>query len=392
MPFRIALSGLNAASSDLSITAHNIANASTLGFKQFRAEFSDVLSDGVQLASETQQFGQGAVDFTGNPLDLSISGDGFFTLSDGGGLVYSRAGAFGVDSDGYVVNSANQRLQVYPEAGGGIFDVGALQDLRLVAAANQPMATSRTEVGVNLATEEVVPSGPFDPDDASTFNNTTSITIYDSLGTEHTATLYFSKTGTPNQWETRLYVDDNPVGGANTLEFSSTGLLVSPAGGSFTMPAYDPGNGSDPITMDFDYSLSTQYGGEFTVNTLTQDGLNVGRLTGIDIDPSGRVLARFTNGRSQSLGQIALTSFSNFQGLESLGDNTWAETYSSGPPLRGEAGKGTLGLVQSGTLEQSNVDLTAQLVAMITAQRNFQANAQMISTADTVTQTIINLR
>ncbi|NND59480.1 MAG: flagellar hook protein FlgE [Gammaproteobacteria bacterium] len=392
MPFRIALSGLNAASSDLSITAHNIANASTLGFKQFRSEFSDVLSDGVQLAAETQQFGQGAVEFTGNPLDLSISGEGFFTLSDGGGLVYSRAGAFGVDSEGFVVNSANQRLQVYPEAGGGIFDVGALQDLRLTTTASQPVATTSGEVGVNLPTSDAVPAGPFDPDDPSTFNSTTSITIYDSLGSEHTATLYFARTATPNEWESRLYIDDNPVGGTNTLGFSSTGTLASPAAGTFTTPPYDPGNGSDPLVIDFDYSLTTQYGGEFTVNTLTQDGLNVGRLTGVDIDPSGRVLARFTNGRTQSLGQVALTNFSNFQGLQNLGDNTWSETFSSGPPLRGEAGKGQLGLIQSGTLEQSNVDLTAQLVNMITAQRNFQANAQMISTADTVTQTIINLR
>ncbi len=392
MPFRIALSGLNAASADLSVTAHNIANASTLGFKQFRSEFSDVLSDGVQLAAETQRFGQGAIDFTGSPLDLSITGDGFFTLSDGGGLVYSRAGAFGVDSEGYVINSANQRLQVYPDAGSGIFDVGALEDLRLVTSASQPTPTTGVEVGVNLPTENDVPVGPFDPDDPSTFNHTTSVTIYDSLGTEHTATLYFGRTATPNFWDARLYVDDNPVGGANTLEFSSNGTLLNPAAGSISMPSYDPGNGADPLVMDYDFSLSTQYGGEFVVNTLTQDGLNVGRLTGVDIDGSGRVLARYTNGRTQSLGQIALTNFSNFQGLQSLGDSTWSETFSSGPPLRGEAGKGSMGLIQSGSLEQSNVDLTAQLVQMITAQRNFQANAQMISTADTVTQTIINLR
>ncbi|MDH3645485.1 MAG: flagellar hook protein FlgE [Gammaproteobacteria bacterium] len=392
MPFRIALSGLNAASADLSVTAHNIANSSTLGFKQFRSEFSDVISDGVQLAAETQRFTQGAVEFTGSPLDLSISGEGFFTLSDGGGLVYSRAGAFGVDSDGYVVNSAQQRLQVYPDAGSGIFDVGALEDLRLVTASSQPVPTTETEVGVNLPTESTVPIGAFDPDDPSTFNHTTSVTIYDSLGAAHTATLYFNRTAAPNFWDTRLYVDGNAVGGANTLEFSSTGALVNPAGGSITMPAYNPGNGADPLVMDFDYSLSTQYGGEFVVNTLSQDGLNVGRLTGIDIDERGRVLARFTNGRSTSLGQVALTNFANPQGLETLGDNTWSETFGSGAPLRGEAGKGTLGLVQSGSLEQSNVDLTAQLVQMITAQRNFQANAQMISTADTVTQTIINLR
>ena len=392
MPFRIALSGLNAASSALSVTAHNIANSSTLGFKQYRPEFSDVLSDGVQLVAEPQQFGQGVIEFTGNPLDLSINGDGFFTLSDGGGLVYSRAGAFGVDANGYVTNNAGQRLQVYPDAGAGIFDVGALEDLRLVTSASDPVVTTRVEVGLNLPIENPVPVGPFDPDDPSTFNHTTSLTVYDSLGSQHIATMYFGRTGVPNQWESRVYVDGNPVSGPDTLGFSATGQLINPAAGTITAPSYDPGNGALPIDLDFDYSLTTQYGGEFSVNTLSQDGLSVGRLSGVDVDESGRVLARFTNGVSETLGQIALSAFPSPQGLTPLGDNTWAETFGSGSPVRGEAGRGTMGLLQSGALEQSNVDLTAQLVNMITAQRNFQANAQMISTADTVTQTIINLR
>ena len=204
--------------------------------------------------------------------------------------------------------------------------------------------------------------------------------------------MYFGRTGVPNQWESRVYVDGNPVSGPDTLGFSATGQLINPAAGTITAPSYNPGNGALPIDLDFDYSLTTQFGGEFSVNTLSQDGLSVGRLSGVDVDETGRVLARFTNGVSESLGQIALSSFPSPQGLTPLGDNTWAETFGSGNPVRGEAGKGTMGLLQSGALEQSNVDLTAQLVNMITAQRNFQANAQMISTADTVTQTIINLR
>ncbi len=391
MPFRIALSGLNAASSDLSITAHNIANVNTLGFKQSRPEFADVLSRGVRLSAEAQQFAQGTIDFTGNALDLAITGEGFFTLSEGGDLVYARAGAFGVDAEGFVVNSDNQRLQVYPEAGRGIFDIGSLQDLRLSTAESAPQATTSGEIGVNLpAAAPVPPIGTFDPADPGSFNHATSTTIYDSLGEGHTATLYFVKDAAPNSWTAQLYVDGTAVGSGDTLIFDANGNLATPAGGLVAYPPYDPANGANPVNLEFDFIISKQFGGEFAVNNLNQDGFPSGRITGLEIDASGVVFARFTNGRSQSLGQIAMTNFTNVQGLKSLGDNTWAETFASGEALRGEAGTARFGLIQAGGLEQSNVDLTAQLVNMIEAQRNFQANAQMISTADQITQTIIN--
>jgi flagellar hook protein FlgE len=176
------------------------------------------------------------------------------------------------------------------------------------------------------------------------------------------------------------------------MVYSNTGVLTTPAGGSFTLPAYTPTNGSAAITLTADLASSTQYGGQFSVNSLSQDGFTSGRLSSIDVDTNGVIFARFTNGRSEPLGQVALSNFANTQGLRQLGDTSWGETFTSGDAVRGSAGTGSFGLIQSGALEASNVDLTEQLVNMITAQRNFQANAQMISTADQVTQTIINIR
>ena len=400
MPFAVALSGLNAASSDLSVTANNIANANTTGFKASRAEFADVfavgaqnIGNGVAMSSVTQEFSQGGVDFTDRGLDLAISGEGFFTMSDRGVTSYSRAGSFGVDRDGYVVNSQQQRLQIFPVASNGTFNTGTLSDLRLATAYSPPQATSRAEFGINLPANATVPSVPtFDPANASSYNHSTAVTIYDSLGASHTATAYFVKTATANQWNARFYIDGAAVGGANTMTYSNLGVLTAPVGGAIPLPAFTPTNGAAPITMTADVLNSTQYGSQFGVNQLNQDGFASGRLSSIDVDGNGVIFARFTNGRSEPLGQVALSNFANTQGLRQLGDTSWSETFTSGDAVRGSPGTGSMGLIQSGALESSNVDLTEQLVNMITAQRNFQANAQMISTADQVTQTIINIR
>ncbi|MBK6348318.1 MAG: flagellar hook protein FlgE [Steroidobacteraceae bacterium] len=400
MPFRIALSGLNAASADLSVTANNVANVSTAGFKSSRAQFADVFSigaqgigNGVRIASVNQQFEQGGIDFTDNALDLAISGQGFFTLSDNGSLVYTRAGAFGVDREGFVVNSKNQRLQIYPPTGTGTFNTGSLTDLRLTTTDSAPQATGLVEMTVNLPAGAALPTNPvFDPLDPSSFTQSTSMTVYDSLGSAHTSTYYFVKGAVPGAWDVHTYIDGNAVGGANALSYTSAGLLSAPAGGLITLPAYDPANGAAPMNLTVDLGDSTQFGGPFGVNALTQDGYAAGRLASIDINPEGVVFARFTNGRSTELGKVVLSNFPNPQGLRQLGDSNWSESFSSGDAIRGEAGSASFGLLQAGALEASNVDLTEELVNMITAQRNFQANAQMISTADSVTQTIINIR
>jgi flagellar hook protein FlgE len=405
MPFRIALSGLNAASSELDVTANNIANANTTGFKGSRAEFADVfaagtldsggvaIGNGVRLANVAQQFTQGNIEFTESGLDLAINGQGFFTLRDGSGFVYTRNGAFSVDRDGYVVNANAQRLQVYPPVATGGYNTGSLTDLRLQTSQSTPLATSSGEVIVNLpagATAPVVPV--FDPADAQSYNHSTSTAIYDSLGTLHQATFFFIRTANPNEWQVAMTVDGNQVGAPQTLQFSSSGLQTAPAGGDIAFPAYDPANGALPLTMTFDFAQATQYGGQFAVSALNQDGFSSGRLTSIDISDTGVVFARFTNGRAIELGQVALSNFPNAQGLRQLGETNWGESFASGGAIRGQAGSASFGLIQAGALEGANVDLTQELVAMITAQRSFQANAQMISTADSITQTIINIR
>ncbi|MDJ0710480.1 MAG: flagellar hook protein FlgE [Woeseiaceae bacterium] len=405
MPFAIALSGLNAASADLGVTANNVANVNTTGFKSSRAQFAEVFAvgtqsvsssasgSGVRISAIAQQFTQGNIDFTDNALDLAIGGEGFFVISDNGARSYTRAGAFGVDNQGYVVNAQGSRLQAYPYAGSGLFNTGTPQDLQLQIGANPPAATTRASFGINLPANAPVPANPvFDPLDPSSFNHTTSVTVYDSLGAPHTATVYFIKDAVPNTWNTQVEIDGTPVGGAAPVVFNPDGSLNTPAGGLMPLGAYDPGTGATPITMDLDFSTATQFGNSFGVNSLSQDGFTTGRLTGVSVDAEGVVFARFTNGQSTSLGKLALANFVNPQGLQQLGDTTWGESFQSGDALLGEAGTASFGNIQSGALEASNVDLTAQLVQMITAQRNFQANAQMISTADTITQTVINIR
>jgi flagellar hook protein FlgE len=204
--------------------------------------------------------------------------------------------------------------------------------------------------------------------------------------------MYFTRTATANQWTTQLYIDGNAVGTAQALNYSGSGTLTTPASGSLTFSGYTPATGANAISLTLDVSGTTQYGGSFGVNSVTQDGFTTGRLIGVDIDSSGVAQARFTNGRSVALGQVALANFANPQGLSQLDNTNWAETFTSGQALKGQAGTSGYGVIQSGALESSNVDITAQLVNMITAQRNFQANAQMISTQDAITQTIINIR
>lgn len=405
MPFAIALSGLNAASADLGVTANNVANVNTTGFKMSRAEFSEVFAvgtqsvsssaagSGVRLSAIAQQFTQGNIDFTDNALDLAIGGEGFFVLSDGGARSYTRAGAFGVNNEGFVVNAQGARLQAYPFAGSGLFNTGTPQDLQLTIGANPPTATTRANFGINLPANAPPPANPvFDASDPSSFNHTTSVTVYDSLGAAHTATVYFIKDAVPNTWNTEIEIEGNAVAGAGQIVFNPDGSLLTPAGGLMPLAPYNPGTGASDIAMSLDFSTASQFGENFGVNSLSQDGFTTGRLTGVSVDSEGIVFARFTNGQSTSLGKLALANFISPQGLQQLGDTAWGESFQSGDALLGEAGTASFGNIQSGALESSNVDLTAQLVQMITAQRNFQANAQMISTADTVTQTVINIR
>jgi len=420
MPFRIALSGLNAATTDLRVIGNNVTNATTNGFKKSRVEFADIyaaadqgvasnaVGAGVKISGIKQEYEQGNINFTNNNLDLAISGQGFFRLNDGGVTKYSRAGGFGVDRNGYISNSASQRLTGYlADTSGNI--TGAIGDIQLSTNNLAPNATTAISMVANLDASQTQPTAAFNRSDATSYNHSTSVTTYDSQGDAILQTLYFRKTATSGVWDMHSYVTNPtgtvteaiPAGGVSgdpvVLTFSTSGTLTSasPNTGVGTVADYnsvDPGTGAAPMTFDITLTDITQYGTEFSVNALTQDGFTTGRLSSIDVGETGVINARYTNGQSLTLAQLALANFRNLDGLKQLGDTSWSETFDSGAALVSTPGTGTLGVIQSGALEGSNVDLTEQLVAMITAQRNFQANAQVISTADTITQTIINIR
>jgi flagellar hook protein FlgE len=405
MSFNIALTGLNAANQDLSVTANNLANVSTAGFKGSRVEFGDLfastqsgvsattIGNGVAVSEVAQQFTQGNIETTGNNLDLAISGNGFFTLSTGGALSYTRDGQFQLDKNGNVITAQGANLQVYPPLATGGFNTGGLGNLALTTNESAPNATTKAGITANLpASATPPPDATFATTDSNSYTNSTSLTTYDSLGAAHTATLYFIKGAAANAWTSQLYVDGNAVGTQQALTYSNTGALTAPAAGLVTFPAYTPATGAAAMNMTFDFSKTTQYGDNFGVTAVTQDGFTTGKLTGISIDQSGVVQARFTNGRSVNLGQIAMANFANSQGLQQLGNATWAQTNASGQAVQGVAGNSGFGNVQSGSIEASTVDTTAALVAMIQAQRNFQANAQMIQTENQITQTVIGIR
>ncbi len=651
MDFNAALSGLKATSNDLSIISNNIANVSTTGFKESRGEFADIyasaaggsggtaIGSGVVLATVAQQFSQGQIEFTDNNLDLAISGKGFFLLSNNGAISFTRAGAFGVDKNGYVVNNLNNRLQGFLADNSGNI-TGAQGDLRLSNANLAPQPTSGVNVNVNLDATATPPSSTFvtgftpsQPPDPSTFNTSTSTTIYDSLGNSHILTSFFVKAHQQNTWRVYVGIDGtdvtptaatppvgvpplpygpgqlaapytvvfNSAGGyvvnnptvhpnyygaspidsnttavansgslpglslndliingvpvdattassdivsttdnaassiamvaainTNTLyhgvtatvnstiydlgiptfgdlsagdfaingvpivgvngdatqllglingQTPTTGVVGSQPGGvgtaiiltaadgrniqattdgtqatgasfanfnlnggtalnkvqkgTFSMaiggnqgivvsgnnPTHaglvsgplagivqtnsdvinianwtPTGGASGPQAVAINFASSTQYGAPFSVLALSQNGYSTGRLSGVNIDSSGIILAKYSNGQSIALGQVALANFGNVQGLSPAGNTSWTDTFSSGQALIGAPGTADLGVIQSGALENSNVELTDELVALIIAQRNFQANAQTIKTADAATQTIINMR
>jgi flagellar hook protein FlgE len=405
MSFAIALTGLDAANQDLSVTANNLANVSTTGFKGSRAQFGDLFAstqqgvsatavgNGTHVTEVAQQFTQGNITTTGNNLDMAVSGNGFFTLSTGGALSYTRDGQFQVDSSGNVVTASGANLQVYPPLATGGFNTGALANLSVTTNESAPQATTTAQITANLSADAAAPTvAPFSPTDPKSYTNTTSLTTYDTLGAAHTATLYFIKGATANTYSAQLYVDGNAVGTPQALTYNTSGALTAPANGQVTFPAYTPATGANPMNMAFDFSTTTQYGGTFGVTGVSQNGFTTGKLTGVAIDSTGVVQARFTNGRSVNLGQVAMANFANPQGLQQLGNATWAQTNASGQAVKGVGGSSGFGTIQSGSLEQSNVDTTSALVQMIQAQRNFQANAQMIQTDNQITQTVISMR
>lgn len=421
MGFQQGLSGLNATSKNLDVIGNNIANANTFGAKSSRAEFADVYANsisgtggsnvgiGVNLETVAQQFTQGNISTTGNPLDLAINGRGFFqVLSPSGDTAYTRNGQFKLDRNGYVVDNVGNKLEAQPWDAAVGRAVGNAQPIQLQAGLGAPVATGTgsdpalrgIQMGINLDATSAVPSTPIAFDQPASYNYATSQTLYDSQGAPLTMNYYFRKTAT-NSWDVYATVNGQPFDGPapatgkiSSLTFDSTGALTSPTT-TPTINVVDPR--VTPSTTVFsalpvNFSGSSQYASGFTVSNLKQDGYASGKLTGITFDDSGVVKATYSNGRTQNMAQLQLVDFSNLQGLQPIGSNLWRATFASGDPSSGgPPGTGTYGALQSGALEESNVDLTGELVNLITAQRLYQANAKTISTQDQVLQTLVNI-
>lgn len=448
MGFQQGLSGLNAAAKNLDVIGNNVANANTVGFKMSQAQFADVYASsvggsagtaagiGTKLATVAQQFSQGNITTSNNSLDTAISGQGFFqlgTTTSTAPQFYTRNGQFQTDSQGYIVTSEGMRLfGINKDGVPGPLQIpteqiparatGTSPKPNIMAGLNVDARGAITALPADVGEGATVPPGPagsfrFDPADPTTFNNSTSTTIYDSLGNPHVATLYFQKatpTAGVNPWNVYLSIDNEmqppnavatvppsatPMGAG--LPFDTTGKL--PPGTLLTMAAaYVPplaapaGGGiaaaANPMQLTFDFSNTTQYGSAFGVSSMVQDGYTTGMPSGFNISPDGTILGRYTNGQSQKLGQVTIANFANPQGLQPLGNNRWAPTSTAGTPLPGTPGTASLGVLQSGAVEDANVDLTGELVNMIVAQRVYQANAQSIKTQDAVLQTITQLR
>jgi len=416
MSFNTSISGLNAAQKDLNVTSNNIANAKSTGFKKSRAEFGDIyavsafgnsktaVGQGVLNQAVTQQFSQGNLEFTDNSLDLAISGQGFFAFQqalDNSESVFTRAGALGVNKNGYLVNQSGEYLQALPVNENGTLQSTSLataSPVQLPVAAGAPQATTEGSLSVNLpAGADTPPVTTFDPNDPDSYNQANSQRIYDSLGNPHTMTSYFIKTGTPNEWDVYYQIDDQAVGAMTqqTVTFNTDGSFNTASANPVTVSetGANLGTGAGDLNVDMTFRTdSTQYNGPFNIADQSADGNTTGQLTGISVGTDGLIRASYTNGESIPLGKVALVDFRNPQGLKQVGDNQWIESIDSGEPLGGEAGTGTFGAIQGGALEASNVDLTAELVNLITAQRNFQANSRAIEANKTLSDTIIGIR
>jgi flagellar hook protein FlgE len=430
MSFQQGLSGLSAAAKNLEVIGNNISNANTIGAKSSRAEFSDLYANavggggsvgiGTSLAAVTQDHTQGSITTTGSNLDLAINGNGYFQLKEPSGaggekkvdLLFSRNGQFKTDREGFIVNNSGMRLQGYPADATGAILKGELQSFRVPDLSLPQKATTDIKIGLNLDGEDTIKSAPFDKEDGSSFNYSSSVKVYDEGGKSVDLSFFFRKSGV-DTWDVYVTANDEYVpqvaAGAEptvveTIEFTGSDGSGPPDPAFFTVNDAELAatlNTADMTAKGLSYSFgninidvsgATQRAGEYAISSVSQDGYGIGSLSGFSFDKDGILTARYTNGELRQQGQLALATFRNPQGLQPVGGNAWIESRESGQAVPNVPGSGNLGEIVAGALEESNVDLTAELVNLITAQRTYQANAQTIKTQDQVTQTFLNMR
>jgi flagellar hook protein FlgE len=401
MSFQQGLSGLSAATRSLDVIGNNIANANTTGMKASRAEFADLVAAslgtgggdtvgiGVNTAAVSQQFSQGNITITGNDLDVAINGAGFFQLKMADGSnAYTRNGTFKLDKTGNIVTNEGAKVMGYPTDTAGVRTSTTAAPLQLPTTA--PIGAKQTATitaEFNVDARAVVAATATPPTPLTTYG--TSINAFDSQGVAIPVTLYFAKNA-QDVWD--VYTDPTaaPV---FQMAFNTAGKLdttITSPTQTLTITSPNTTIGSFPVTLDI--TNVTQFGTQFAVSDLHQDGYAPGELIGVKVGTDGIITARYSNGQTQAAGQVAMANFRNVQGLTPIGGGNWVETFASGQPIQGAPGQGKFGSLQSGALEESNVDLTAELVNMMTAQRAYQANAQTIKTEDQVLSTLVNLR
>lgn len=421
MSMTTALSGLMAAQTEISSTANNIANVGTMGFRGSRVEFSDVFSSspfaasrtavgsGVQVQRVVQDFTQGNVVTTGNLLDIAIEGQGFFALQElasensvSGGAVYSRSGAFSLNKDGYVTDSSNRALLAWPVSSDGTpltEDIARAEPMQIQMQRGLPTKTSEIRLNVTLPSDAtllgeqdaVPPTNAFDAADPTTYAHHTVIPTYDASGRGVEADAYFVRTASPDatstdtKYELHIFIDgaERAVSGSNEVTFGADGTISAGATMNF-------GSGTDAV--EFDLTGSQVDSDVFAVNSASHNGQSRAQLTNLDIDSLGGVWATYGTGDRLALGQIVLATFSNPQGLRPTGKATYSATVDSGPVQTGMPGSAGFGSLRSGALERSNVELTEELVNLISAQRNYQASAKAMETSTSLMQTIMNIR
>jgi flagellar hook protein FlgE len=397
MSLSTELSGVHAAQTDIDTVGNNISNVNTTGFKDSDPQFSSLYGSalatapgqGVLTQSLAQSFTEGSISLTGKPLDVAINGNGFFQLQNSSGIVYSRDGSFNVDNKGHLVNAAGAMVMGFsaPASGSGGSTSGSLQPIQINEANIAPVATSTLTIGVNLpASDGAVDTtaNPFSITNPKSYNESTTTTVYDSLGTARTLTTFFTQasgSGTPNQWQTHYELTDSnnnlvASGIGPTIVFNSSGQFVSGTG-TITIPTLP--NGAAPLNITEAFTGSSLSGLAFGVNSVSNNGSGGGELTGVQIANNGVVSGQYSDGETKVFGTIALANFINPQGLAPMTGNVWAATLASGQPATGAPGTAALGQLESGALEGSNVDLSTQLVNLIVAQQAYQANVQSIN-------------
>ncbi|RKP44393.1 flagellar hook protein FlgE [Trinickia fusca] len=422
MGYQQGLSGLAASSNDLDVIGNNIANANTVGFKQSQAQFADVYANtiatsvndqigiGTQLANVQQNFSQGTITTTGQALNVAINGTGFFQMSNNGSLTYSRNGVFQLDKNGFITNAQGLKLMGYTASAGGVVNTAQTVPIQVPTTNIPPVTTQNIVAQMNLNAQDTVPTvAPFSATNNLTYNYQTSIQVFDSLGGSQQVNMYFAKAGA-NQWNVYAGTSTGTINQVGQVNFSTSGALVapttpmpapvppsttpqttSPSTGELTFTIPNTDGSATPQSITLNLNGSTQFGSKDGVTNLTQDGFASGQLTNFSIGADGTLTGNYSNGQSQALGQIVLANFNNPNGLQDLGGNEYQQTAASGVPQISAPGSTNHGTLTGGAVEQSNVDLTSQLVNLITAQRNYQANAQTIKTQQTVDQTLINL-